>query len=54
MTKLTTPLEIFKLLPKSNCGQCQVSTCLAFAAAIIKDEKLLSDCPHLDKNTLSK
>jgi Domain of unknown function (DUF3786)/Putative Fe-S cluster len=54
MTKLTTPLEIFKLLPKSNCGQCQVSTCLAFAAAIVKEEKLLSDCPHLDNNTLSK
>jgi hypothetical protein len=52
MTKLTTPLEIFKQLPKSNCGQCRVSTCLAFAAGVLKDEKRLSDCPHLDKNTL--
>ncbi len=54
MTKFTTPLEIFKLLPKSNCGQCQVSTCLAFAAAVLKEEKSISDCLHLDKNTLSQ
>lgn len=54
MTKLKTPLEIFKLLPKSNCGQCRVSTCLAFAAAVMKEEKRLSDCPYLNKNTLSQ
>jgi len=52
MAKITTPLEIFKLLPKANCGQCQVSTCLAFAAAVVKEEKRLADCPHLDNNTL--
>ena len=54
MTKLATPIEIYKLLPKSNCGQCRVSTCLAFAAAVIKEEKRLSECPHLDRNTLSQ
>ena len=53
MTKLKTPLEIFKLLPKYNCGRCQVSTCLAFAAAVVKEEKQLADCTHLDKNTIS-
>jgi Domain of unknown function (DUF3786)/Putative Fe-S cluster len=54
MNKLTTPLDVFKLLPKTNCGQCQVSTCLAFAAAVLKKEKRLSNCPHLDKNILSQ
>jgi hypothetical protein len=54
MSKLTTPLHIYKLLPKSNCGQCSVSTCLAFAAAVLKEEKKLSDCPRLDKSTLAE
>ncbi len=54
MSKLRTPLEVYKLLPKSNCGQCRISTCMAFAAAIIKEEKKLTDCPHLDKNTLDR
>lgn len=52
MSKLRTPLEVYKLLPKSNCGQCMVSTCIAFAAAVIKREKRLAACPHLDKNTV--
>ena len=26
-----TGIEIFKLLPKTNCGECGVPTCLAFA-----------------------
>lgn len=47
MPRLKTPLEIYKLLPKSNCGQCYVPTCLAFAAAVIKGDKQLNDCPHL-------
>ncbi|HUL00055.1 MAG TPA: DUF3786 domain-containing protein [Nitrospirota bacterium] len=54
MIKLTTPFDIFKVLPKSNCGKCQISTCLAFAAAVIKEEKQLSDCTCLDKNILSQ
>ncbi len=54
MSKLRTPLEVYKLLPKSNCGQCRVSTCMAFAAAIIKEEIRLVDCPHLDKDTLER
>ncbi len=54
MSKITTPLEIYKLLPKSNCGQCRISTCLAFAAAVIKQEKRLADCPHLDKGAIAR
>jgi len=48
MTGLKTPLEVYKLLQKSNCGQCGTATCMAFAAAIIRQEKQLADCPHLD------
>jgi hypothetical protein len=52
MSKIKTPLQVYKLLPQSNCGDCGVSTCMAFAAAVIKQEKRLADCPFLGKATL--
>jgi hypothetical protein len=52
MSKITTPLGLYRLLPKSNCGKCGFSTCLAFAAAVIKKEKKLAECPFLDKETV--
>ena len=54
MSKISSPLEIYKLLPKSNCKQCQVQTCLAFAGAVIKGQKRLNECPHLDKNIIEQ
>jgi hypothetical protein len=54
MTKLKTPLEVYKLLQKSNCGQCGISTCMAFAAAVIKQEKQLAECPHLDADLVRR
>jgi hypothetical protein len=42
-------LEILKYLNKSNCRECGVPTCLAFASALINGEKKLSDCPHLSR-----
>ena len=45
--RLNTPLEVYKLLPKTNCGECGSYRCMAFAAAVIKQEKTLSDCPSL-------
>jgi hypothetical protein len=53
MSKIKTPLEVYALLPKSNCSDCGVSTCMAFAAAVIKREKHLADCPFLDMATLA-
>ena len=50
MIKLKTPLEVYKLLQKSNCGQCGIATCLAFAAAVIKQEKQLAACPHVESD----
>jgi hypothetical protein len=52
MTRLKTPLEVYKLLRKSNCGQCGIATCMAFAAAVVKQEKQLADCPHLGEDIL--
>jgi acetyl-CoA decarbonylase/synthase complex subunit gamma len=41
-----TGLEIFKLLPKTNCGDCNVPTCLAFAMKLAQKKAELSECPH--------
>ena len=42
------PLEIYKILPKTNCGKCLLPSCLAFAAAVIEGRKKLRDCPELE------
>jgi hypothetical protein len=47
MNRLTTPIEIFKLLDGSNCRKCNERTCLAFAAAVFKGHRQLIECPHL-------
>jgi acetyl-CoA decarbonylase/synthase complex subunit gamma len=39
-------LDIFKLLPKTNCGECGVPTCMAFAMKIAQKKAELSSCPH--------
>jgi acetyl-CoA decarbonylase/synthase complex subunit gamma len=42
-----TGLAIFKLLPKTNCGECGVPTCLAFAMALTVGKATLSQCPYV-------
>ncbi len=54
MTQFKTPLEIYALLPKTNCGECGIATCLAFAAAVLKQEKQPSDCTRLDQASLAQ
>ena len=40
-------IEIFKHLPKTNCGDCNVPTCLAFAMKLAQSQADLSSCPHV-------
>jgi len=47
-------MDIFRLLNKSNCRQCNEQTCLAFAAAVFKGQRRLDECPHLDKGILER
>lgn len=54
MSQLNNPLEIYKLLPRSNCRQCQSPTCLAFADAVFKGQKRLNDCLHLERNIIEQ
>ena len=42
-------IQIFKLLPKTNCGDCGVPTCLAFAMSLAAAKAELSACPHVSE-----
>lgn len=42
-----TGIEIFKHLPKTNCGECGVPTCLAFAMKLAQSQTELDSCPHV-------
>jgi acetyl-CoA decarbonylase/synthase complex subunit gamma len=49
-----TGIEIFKLLPKTNCGQCGVPTCLAFAMSLAAGKAELSKCPIVSEEAKAK
>jgi len=40
-------LEIYKLLPKTNCKECGFPTCLAFAMKLAAKQAELSACPYV-------
>ncbi|MBC7344258.1 MAG: acetyl-CoA decarbonylase/synthase complex subunit gamma [Clostridia bacterium] len=42
-----TGLDIYKQLPKKNCGECGVPTCLAFAMALAGGKASLDSCPYV-------
>jgi hypothetical protein len=44
-----TVMELLKTLPRTNCGDCGQSTCLAFATQVIKEGEDLGRCPHLSE-----
>jgi hypothetical protein len=52
MIQLTNPMEIFKLLDRSNCKKCNELTCMAFAAAVFKGQRQLIECPHLESHDI--
>ncbi len=45
--KVKSPLEIYKYLPQTNCGECGYETCMSFAAQIIERNVKPTDCPPL-------
>jgi len=41
--------DIVNFLPKTNCRDCGLPTCFAFAVAILRGQKRLKDCSALSK-----
>jgi acetyl-CoA decarbonylase/synthase, CODH/ACS complex subunit gamma len=44
-----TGIQIFKLLPKTNCTECGVPTCLAFAMNLASGKAELDSCPYVSE-----
>ena len=42
-----TGLDIYKLLPKTNCGECKSPTCLAFAMRVAQKQASIEECPDI-------
>ncbi|MDY0386451.1 MAG: acetyl-CoA decarbonylase/synthase complex subunit gamma [Methanolobus sp.] len=42
--KINSPLEAYKFLPGTNCGECGEQTCMAFASHLIDRSHKLTDC----------
>jgi ArsR family metal-binding transcriptional regulator len=41
------PLDIWTLLPRTNCGRCSEATCMAFAVAVLQDRREVGECALL-------
>jgi len=44
-----TGMQIYKSLPKTNCKDCDLPTCMAFAMQVAAKQRALTDCPHISE-----
>ncbi|NJD04402.1 MAG: acetyl-CoA decarbonylase/synthase complex subunit gamma [Ruminiclostridium sp.] len=49
-----TIMEVYKILPKSNCKECGFPTCMAFAMQVTAMTKNLEDCPKISSEAQEK
>jgi ArsR family metal-binding transcriptional regulator len=42
-------MQIYRLLPRTNCGECGCGTCMAFAAGLREGDTELACCPVLEQ-----
>lgn len=54
MPQLSNPMDILKILDKSNCRKCDEATCLAFAAAVARGKRALDECPNLEEGAIGR
>ncbi len=50
MYRPESPLKIYEFLPKKNCGECGVKTCMAFALRLMEGTAEPSECPYLNED----
>lgn len=54
MSKSYSFIDLFNILPKTNCRKCDLSTCMAFSLMVFKGEKRLKDCPFLSEEDIAR
>jgi acetyl-CoA decarbonylase/synthase complex subunit gamma len=52
--KELSPIDVYKLLPKTNCKECGQENCMAFATKIVNREVNIDQCPPLLKKENEK
>lgn len=45
--RVPRPLDVWTLLPQTNCQLCGEATCMAFAFALLQNNRTLNECPSL-------
>jgi len=45
--KQLSPIDVYMLLPRTNCKECGEANCMAFAAKLVNREVSLEQCPPL-------
>ncbi len=45
-----SPLDVYALLDKSNCGECGHETCMAMATDLLERKIRIEDCTHLNQD----
>ena len=44
------PLDIWTLLPQTNCRECGEATCMAFAVGLLQQKRQTNECPPLQSD----
>src|SRR3990172_8300925 len=52
--KELSPIDVYKLLPRTNCKECGVENCMAFATKIVNREITIDQCKPLLKKENEK
>jgi ArsR family metal-binding transcriptional regulator len=44
------PLDVWTLLPQTNCRECGEATCMAFAVGLLQERRLVQECMPLQRD----
>jgi len=44
---MVTVMELYPLLPRTNCKKCGESTCMAFAVGLLSRKRKIDECPPI-------
>jgi 4Fe-4S ferredoxin len=51
---MPTVMELYQLLPKTNCKKCGESTCMAFAVALLSRKRKVPECTPIFEESFKK
>jgi len=52
--KQLSPIDVYMLLPKTNCKECGEDNCMAFATKVVNREVSIDQCPSLQTKEFKK